>query len=117
MTAPAIASSTDAGVLVAIHLATVRPLPKEVCTITDGGTYSPTITIPQRSEFLLTYQAATHPCSRCAPGGYLTREICSETNFKFWTIFLCINSLPDDLSFPVKTGSVNLKRKFCNYVN
>ncbi|GBN78576.1 hypothetical protein AVEN_7880-1 [Araneus ventricosus] len=43
MTAAAVASSTEAGVLVANHLATARPLPKEV---TGGGTQSPTITIP-----------------------------------------------------------------------
>ncbi|GBN32138.1 hypothetical protein AVEN_192420-1 [Araneus ventricosus] len=33
-----IASSTEAGVLVAHHRATARPLPKEVRTITGGGT-------------------------------------------------------------------------------
>ncbi|GBL95106.1 hypothetical protein AVEN_188839-1 [Araneus ventricosus] len=48
MTAAAIASSTEAGVLVANHLATVRSLPKEVRTITNGGNQHPAITIPTR---------------------------------------------------------------------
>ncbi|GBM23880.1 hypothetical protein AVEN_208513-1 [Araneus ventricosus] len=60
-------SSTEAGV--ANHLATARLLPKEVRTITGGGTFSLTIAIPSgRSDFPLTYPAATHPCTRGAPG-------------------------------------------------
>ncbi|GBL72463.1 hypothetical protein AVEN_115380-1 [Araneus ventricosus] len=43
MTVTTIASSTEAGVLVANHLATARPLQKEVRTITGGGTQNPTI--------------------------------------------------------------------------
>ncbi|GBL73690.1 hypothetical protein AVEN_230684-1 [Araneus ventricosus] len=50
MTAAAITSSTEAGVLVSSHLSTGRPLPKEVRTITGGGTQSPTITIPTGEE-------------------------------------------------------------------
>ncbi|GBM54076.1 hypothetical protein AVEN_247690-1 [Araneus ventricosus] len=45
MTAVTIASSTEAGVLVAKHLATARPLPKEVYTIPGGWTKSPNIAI------------------------------------------------------------------------
>ncbi|GBM16692.1 hypothetical protein AVEN_91112-1 [Araneus ventricosus] len=39
-------SSIEAGVLIAYHQAAVRPIPKEVRTITGGGTHSSTITIP-----------------------------------------------------------------------
>ncbi|GBM41416.1 hypothetical protein AVEN_62706-1 [Araneus ventricosus] len=46
MTAAAIASSTEAGVLVDNHLAMARPLPKEERTITCGRAQSPTTTIP-----------------------------------------------------------------------
>ncbi|GBM07977.1 hypothetical protein AVEN_232409-1 [Araneus ventricosus] len=45
MTTSAIASSIEAGVLVVNNLATARPLPEEVRTITGGGTFSPTTTI------------------------------------------------------------------------
>ncbi|GBN76094.1 hypothetical protein AVEN_86653-1 [Araneus ventricosus] len=45
MTAAAIASSTEVGILVANHPATARPLPKEVRTVTGGGFQSPTIAI------------------------------------------------------------------------
>ncbi|GBN83184.1 hypothetical protein AVEN_5337-1 [Araneus ventricosus] len=41
MTDPAVASSTEAGVLVTNHLATDRPLPKEVRSITGGVTFKP----------------------------------------------------------------------------
>ncbi|GBM28520.1 hypothetical protein AVEN_70122-1 [Araneus ventricosus] len=53
-----ITSSTEAGVLVANHLATARPLPKKVRTITGGGAQSPTITIPtgEASSYLLIQQ-------------------------------------------------------------
>ncbi|GBM67870.1 hypothetical protein AVEN_71198-1 [Araneus ventricosus] len=47
-------SSTETGVLITYHQATARALPKEVRTITGGGTQSPTITIPQCP---LTYPA------------------------------------------------------------
>ncbi|GBM00326.1 hypothetical protein AVEN_32665-1 [Araneus ventricosus] len=67
MTAAAIASSTEAGALVANHLATARPLPKEVRTITGSGIRRPSIAILRGSEFLLTYPAATHPCTRRVP--------------------------------------------------
>ncbi|GBO26520.1 hypothetical protein AVEN_65433-1 [Araneus ventricosus] len=61
MTVAAIALSTEAGVLVAHHRVTAQPLLNKVRTITDGGTQSPTITIPTGgSEFLLTSLAATH---------------------------------------------------------
>ncbi|GBN20103.1 hypothetical protein AVEN_30966-1 [Araneus ventricosus] len=43
----AIASSTEAGVLVANHLATARPLPKEVRTIIGGGIQAPPLLYPQ----------------------------------------------------------------------
>ncbi|GBO04797.1 hypothetical protein AVEN_103896-1 [Araneus ventricosus] len=46
MTAVVIAPSTEAGVIVGNHLATARPLPKEVRTITGRGTKGPTIAIP-----------------------------------------------------------------------
>ncbi|GBM82603.1 hypothetical protein AVEN_207697-1 [Araneus ventricosus] len=67
MTVAAIGSSTEARVPVASHLATTRTLLKEVHSITGGGTFRPTLTIPSGSEFLLTYQAAALPCTRCAP--------------------------------------------------
>ncbi|GBN01326.1 hypothetical protein AVEN_24144-1 [Araneus ventricosus] len=58
MTAVAIAPSTEAGVLVANHLALARQLPKEVRTTTGGGTQSPTIAIPpgEASSCLLIRQ-------------------------------------------------------------
>ncbi|GBM00051.1 hypothetical protein AVEN_214121-1 [Araneus ventricosus] len=68
----AIASSTEAGVLVANHMATARPLTKEVRTITGGGTYSPTITItPEEvSSCLLIRQLLTHELVVPLPVGY-----------------------------------------------
>ncbi|GBN91061.1 hypothetical protein AVEN_134842-1 [Araneus ventricosus] len=61
MPADAIASSIEAGVLVANHLATARPLPKKVRTITGGGTQSPPIIVPTtRSENPPTYTATSH---------------------------------------------------------
>ncbi|GBN06907.1 hypothetical protein AVEN_16854-1 [Araneus ventricosus] len=63
-------SSTEAGVLVANHLATARPLPKEVRTIRGGGTNSPTITVPPREvSSCLFIVATTHPCTRSASSG------------------------------------------------
>ncbi|GBM34564.1 hypothetical protein AVEN_77529-1 [Araneus ventricosus] len=64
-------SSTEARVLVAHHRATARPLPKEVRTITGGGTQSPTITIPTRetSSCLLIRQQLKSVYSRCPPVG------------------------------------------------
>ncbi|GBM18421.1 hypothetical protein AVEN_72757-1 [Araneus ventricosus] len=72
MAAAAIASSSEAGVLVAHHLATARLLPKEVRTILVNGPRAPTIAIPQEktSSCLLIRQQlilvlAVHPVGRC----------------------------------------------------
>ncbi|GBN80883.1 hypothetical protein AVEN_242544-1, partial [Araneus ventricosus] len=64
--AVAIASSTEAVVLVANHLATARPLPKEV---TDGGFQSLTITIPtgEAISCLLIRQQVMSVNSLCPP--------------------------------------------------
>ncbi|GBO22826.1 hypothetical protein AVEN_60604-1 [Araneus ventricosus] len=53
-----ISSSTEAGILMTCPQAMARPFPKEVRTITGGGTNSPTIAIPSRevSSFLLIRQ-------------------------------------------------------------
>ncbi|GBL78491.1 hypothetical protein AVEN_42975-1 [Araneus ventricosus] len=40
-------SSTEAGVLIAYHQNTARPIPKEVRIITGRGIQRPSITIPQ----------------------------------------------------------------------
>ncbi|GBN04528.1 hypothetical protein AVEN_135899-1 [Araneus ventricosus] len=61
-------SSTEAGVLIASHLATALPLPKEVRTITGGVSRTLLLLYPRGSECPLTYPAATHPCTRGAPG-------------------------------------------------
>ncbi|GBM48290.1 hypothetical protein AVEN_134122-1, partial [Araneus ventricosus] len=60
MTTAAIASSTEAGVLVANHLATARSLPKEARTITSGGTQAHHQYTHRRDEFPLTYPVAIH---------------------------------------------------------
>ncbi|GBL84813.1 hypothetical protein AVEN_93845-1 [Araneus ventricosus] len=67
MTVAAIASSTEAGVLAANHLAMAQPFPKEVRTITGGGTLSPTITIPteEATSCLLIRQLVISVYSRC----------------------------------------------------
>ncbi|GBL72912.1 hypothetical protein AVEN_128100-1 [Araneus ventricosus] len=71
MTAASIASCTEAGVLVAHHRATARPLPKEVRTITGGGTQSPTITMltGETSSCLLLRQQLISVYSWCPPVG------------------------------------------------
>ncbi|GBM62915.1 hypothetical protein AVEN_22324-1 [Araneus ventricosus] len=46
-TAAVIASSIEALVLIANHLAMARPLPKEVHTITGGGAQTPPLLYPQ----------------------------------------------------------------------
>ncbi|GBM70649.1 hypothetical protein AVEN_206870-1 [Araneus ventricosus] len=68
MTAAAIASSSETGVLVGHHRATALHLPKEVHTITGGGTQSPTITIPLGKR-LPAYlpDSKSYPCARGAP--------------------------------------------------
>ncbi|GBM38458.1 hypothetical protein AVEN_120819-1 [Araneus ventricosus] len=60
-------SSIEAGVLVAHHRPTARPLPKEVRTIPGGRTQSPTITIPtgEASSCLLISQQLIFVYSRC----------------------------------------------------
>ncbi|GBM49662.1 hypothetical protein AVEN_262465-1 [Araneus ventricosus] len=77
MTAASVASSTEAGVLVANHhqvppsggSATARPLLKEVRTITDGGTQAPPLLYPQEKRVPASYPTANYPCTRSAPGG------------------------------------------------
>ncbi|GBM23523.1 hypothetical protein AVEN_153092-1 [Araneus ventricosus] len=63
-------SSTETGVLVANHLAMAGPHPKEVRTITGGGTQSSTITIPpgEAGSCLLIRQQLIVVYSRCPPG-------------------------------------------------
>ncbi|GBL77720.1 hypothetical protein AVEN_152938-1 [Araneus ventricosus] len=67
MTASAIASNTEAGAPTANHLATVRPLPKEMRTITGAGTQSPTNTIPtgEANSCLLIRQQLISVFSQC----------------------------------------------------
>ncbi|GBL94416.1 hypothetical protein AVEN_7382-1 [Araneus ventricosus] len=67
-------SSTEVGVLVAKHLATARPFPKEVCTITGGGSQRPAITIPQGKR-VPSYLTGGHsyPCTR-------GRELCIQVD-------------------------------------
>ncbi|GBM12237.1 hypothetical protein AVEN_155246-1 [Araneus ventricosus] len=67
MTAPAIDSSTEAGVLVAKYLATTLPLPKEVRTITGGGIYT-----PQRKQI---------PALSDSPHSQVARRECFAMNF------------------------------------
>ncbi|GBM39993.1 hypothetical protein AVEN_217591-1, partial [Araneus ventricosus] len=64
MTAAAIASSTDAEVLVAHHRSTARPLPQEVRSIIGGETYSPTILYPQEKRVPAYLSDTTHLCTR-----------------------------------------------------
>ncbi|GBM49844.1 hypothetical protein AVEN_191245-2 [Araneus ventricosus] len=69
-------SSTEAGVPVAHHRATARPLPKKVRTITGGGTQCLTNTIPtgEANSCLLAQQQPTISCIHGAPfpvGGIL----------------------------------------------
>ncbi|GBM44402.1 hypothetical protein AVEN_128266-1 [Araneus ventricosus] len=63
--------STEAGVLVAHYRATARLLPKEVRTIIDGGTQSPTITMPtgERNSCLLIRQQLISVYLRFPPRG------------------------------------------------
>ncbi|GBL90485.1 hypothetical protein AVEN_22675-1, partial [Araneus ventricosus] len=65
MTAAAIASSTEAGVLVSNHLATALPLQKEVRTITGGDTQVPPLLYPQ-GKLLPAYLSSSksYPCTR-----------------------------------------------------
>ncbi|GBO16829.1 hypothetical protein AVEN_208488-1 [Araneus ventricosus] len=58
-------SSTEAGVLIAYHQATARPLPKEVRTITGGGTRAPPLLFLQGKR--MPAYLATHPFTRDAP--------------------------------------------------
>ncbi|GBN08165.1 hypothetical protein AVEN_1032-1 [Araneus ventricosus] len=60
MTAVAIASSIEAGVLVAHHRATARPHPKEKCTITGGETQRPTT-----GKRVLAYLSGSNSNQRC----------------------------------------------------
>ncbi|GBN24230.1 hypothetical protein AVEN_102235-1 [Araneus ventricosus] len=70
MTAAAIASNTEAGVLVANHLATARPLLKEVHTITGGGTQAPPLLYPHGKRFPVYLSGSkSYPCTRGAPRG------------------------------------------------
>ncbi|GBM14719.1 hypothetical protein AVEN_71998-1 [Araneus ventricosus] len=55
-------SSAETGVLVANHLATARPFPKEARTITGGSVATPHHYCAIRGgKNLLTYKAASHP--------------------------------------------------------
>ncbi|GBL73163.1 hypothetical protein AVEN_159240-1 [Araneus ventricosus] len=82
MTAAAIASRTETGVLVANHLAKARHFPKEVCAITGGGTQSPTITIlpGEATSCLLIRQQVISVYSRCSPVGFLWRKWIMDYN-------------------------------------
>ncbi|GBO17612.1 hypothetical protein AVEN_36248-1 [Araneus ventricosus] len=61
-------SSTEAGVLVAHHRATARPLPKEVRTITGGGTRSPIVTMPTGRRVPSYISGSnSYPCIRGVP--------------------------------------------------
>ncbi|GBM24762.1 hypothetical protein AVEN_182386-1 [Araneus ventricosus] len=64
-------SSTEAGVLIAYHQATARPLPKEVRTIASEGTQSPAITIPpgEASTRLLIRRPLIRVLVVSSPGG------------------------------------------------
>ncbi|GBO39891.1 hypothetical protein AVEN_29460-1 [Araneus ventricosus] len=66
-------SSTKAGVLVAHHRATARPLPKEVRTITGGGTRSPPLLCPRGRRLPACLSGSnSYPCTRGVPlWGYL----------------------------------------------
>ncbi|GBO14236.1 hypothetical protein AVEN_266600-1 [Araneus ventricosus] len=89
MTAAAIASRNEAEILVAHHWATARPFLKEVrsltdgetnSSITDGGTNSLTITIPQEKR-VPAYLSGSNSSeySRCPQG-----EVICLTFFKVY---------------------------------
>ncbi|GBN82683.1 hypothetical protein AVEN_74686-1 [Araneus ventricosus] len=66
-------SSTKAGVLIAHHQATARPLPKELRTITGGGSQSPSIIVPSGwRESAYLYDSLSSVNSRCPPHGGVT---------------------------------------------
>ncbi|GBM50848.1 hypothetical protein AVEN_140949-1 [Araneus ventricosus] len=73
-------SSTEAGVLIAHHRATARPLPKEERTINGGGTQSTTIAMPtgEASSWLLIRQNS-YPYIYGAPSGGSMRKILEKT--------------------------------------
>ncbi|GBM38495.1 hypothetical protein AVEN_24588-1 [Araneus ventricosus] len=71
-------SNTEFGVLIPYHQATARTLPKELRTVTDGGTQSSPLLYPKGSECLLTYWAATHPCTPGASPGRDGKELVKD---------------------------------------
>ncbi|GBO03809.1 hypothetical protein AVEN_249432-1 [Araneus ventricosus] len=75
MTAAAIASSTEAGVLVANPLATARPLRKEVRRIIGGGTQAPPILYPQGRRVPAYLSGSySYPCTRSPAPWELTPQ-------------------------------------------
>ncbi|GBO19373.1 hypothetical protein AVEN_18506-1 [Araneus ventricosus] len=80
MTAAAIASSTEAGVLVANHLATARPLTKQARTITSGGTQAPLLVYPQRRRVTAYLSDSnSYPCTRGVLRGSIRQQLISGT--------------------------------------
>ncbi|GBM44048.1 hypothetical protein AVEN_223171-1 [Araneus ventricosus] len=99
-------SSTEAGVLVSYHRATARPLPKEVRTITGGGTQSPTITIPTGDANPAYLSGSnSYPCTSGVPMGVLS----VKARFLLKKIFIFVRVLSSEVA---EEGSVYVELWF-----